>query len=151
MSEVRTEKRKAHEQFVRWQSHSVAQFGLYANVLLVLAAGELSVLFGVTYDAERIAFPYIVVTSGTALFFSVATGCYLALNRLRDFRATKTAANERRKEDGSEKVRKEASETAKRLGRLSWFLLWTQTALFALGSVLLFVATVRSALSHFPS
>jgi uncharacterized membrane protein len=137
------ETENTNESFIRWQGRSIQQMGFFNNLLLGLATGLLAFQTQLAFGQKMSLVPseiVVLVTSILVLFVSILVGCSLAWNRLNDFRLTAQVARKREKdeEEDIEKLRRKSE----RLGNRTWNLIQWQAALFALGSLLLLIATI---------
>ena len=141
-----SEKRDADngdESFIRWQGRLLKQMGFFNNLLLGLTTGLIAFQTQLAFDQGVSLMPceiVVLLTSILILFLSILVGCYLAWNRLNDFRFTAQIARKRENGqlDGIGKLRRKSD----RFGERTWNLIQWQAALFVLGSLLLFIATI---------
>jgi len=122
---------------VRWQSITIAQLTYSINLILGFSVAtlgfQIALLFNDKFHPskwEQLAFG----VSTFALALSVGFGIWCVINRLRDFRATTTAA--RLREDA--KPHKEIESQRRlyeKLGERTWCLFWWQIGLFGAGIV----------------
>jgi len=129
--------------FVRWQGRTIEQLGFVNNLLIGLATGMLAFQTKLAFD-DKVSFTtverWLAIPSIILVFFSLAFGCYVAWNRLRSFRATMQTA--RKRETGQRQSIEELRALSAALDKRTWKLLPVQTALFALGGLLLLVSSV---------
>lgn len=134
---------EGNESFVRWQGRTIEQLGFVNNLLVGLATGMLAFQTKVAFD-DKVSFTgverWLAILSIILVFLSLAFGCYVAWNRLRSFRATMQTARQREtnQRQGIEELRTLSTALDKR----TWWLLPLQTALFALGGLLLLVLSI---------
>jgi hypothetical protein len=117
--------------------------GFFNNLLLGLATGLLVFQTQLAFDQEVDSMPceiVVLVASILILFLSILIGCYLAWNRLSDFRLTAQIA--RKREGGQREDIEQLRCKVERLGDRTWNLISWQAAFFVLGSLLLLIATI---------
>jgi hypothetical protein len=121
--------------FVRWQSIAIGQLTYAANLILGLSIAALG--FQITLLLPDRFRPsacqkYAFLLSMLLLALSIIFGLWLVINRLRDFRATETAA--RMREEGESGVKIEPYRVLyRRLGAITWRLFWWQVSTFGAG------------------
>lgn len=135
--------------FVRWQSIAITQLGYSIGLILTFATASLG--FGLSLirdDRYRPgcwakAFMFLALLS---LAVSIGLGLWCVVNRLRDFRITRSVARDR---ENWEKTLSDVEldgrlhdrrSTSKKLGKRSWCIFWWQLGMFALGSLCLTIA-----------
>jgi hypothetical protein len=132
-----------NESFIRWQDISIHQLGAVNNLFIGLATGLLAFQTQLAFDQEVNLLPWetlIMAASLIFLFLSILVGCYLAWNRLSDFRLTAQIARKREKDQRGDIA--ELRCKSKYLGNLTWSLIQWQAVLFALGSLVLLIVTI---------
>lgn len=135
--------------FIRWQSITIAQLTYAVNLVLGFSIAALA--FQVTSllnenlnpaSWQKCAFSLSLLS----LLTSTGLGIWCVINRLLDFRATKTVA--RMREEGKSDIEMEPYRALyKRLGKKTWGLFWWQIGTFGVG-VLLFVLGVAGSVSE---
>lgn len=139
----------AHEgSFVRWQSIAINQLGYAVGLILTFATASLGFGLALVKDKDYVpgcwgkAFMSLALLS---LALSVALGLWCVVNRLRDFRKTRSIARDREdwepcfgEAETDRRLHERRTETQK-LGRKSWLLFWWQLGMFALGALALTV------------
>ncbi|GAA0527012.1 hypothetical protein FHS83_002129 [Rhizomicrobium palustre] len=134
--------------FIRWQSITIGQLAYASNLMLTLAVAtlgyEASILLsdrfsGLPCTAKStflvgIAALFLLVISSLGLLVSIGVALFLVINRLRDFRETKTAARMREQNKPDEAIEPHRV-IYRKLGRRSWVLFWNQIALFGISIV----------------
>lgn len=135
--------------FVRWQSITIGQLTYAINLILGLAVAslgfEVTLLLNSKIDFDAcwhksdflcvVTFFSASCLSILALVASIAFGIWAVINRLRDFRATMTAARLREKGKPNSEIDPYRA-LYRRLGRATWRLFWFQIGAFGSGVVL---------------
>ncbi len=124
--------RESTPRFVRWQSHTITQFGFVNNTVLVLTTAALG--FGASKEPQE--WTQAVWAGNGALLLSIVFALWCALNRLTDFRESARLA--RRKMNLA--VRRERRRKNRKRGECSWCLLRLQLGTFAFGALALVIA-----------
>ena len=132
--------------FNRWQDKSIEQFGFTNNLFIALASGFM-ILEAQSAFRETTLQPYeawLVGISIILMFASLTAGGILAINRLLSFRNTAQTARKRetKNRQGIDKLRDQTENIDTR----SWRMLWSQTGLFAVGSLFLLIVVVHNLL-----
>jgi uncharacterized membrane protein YhaH (DUF805 family) len=132
-------KNEYRERFVRWQSRMIDQLGFVNNLFIVLATGVLAFqtdfIFKHNQDLE--SNKLFLILSIFITLFSLVSGCYVAINRLRDFSTTRNIIRSRMKGE-DEKHRDELRAQSKIFGEKTWEFLKYQIYLLLL-SIFVFV------------
>lgn len=129
--------------FVRWQSITIDQLGYAVGLILSFATASLG--FALSFVKDQNYAPgcwgkALMLTSIASLMLSVGLGLWCVINRLCDFRETRSIARDREdweregvsKEEIANRLRARRAET-KRLGERTWLLFWWQIGTFAFG------------------
>ena len=147
------------ESFVRWQEITITQLGYAVNLILSFAAASLGFLLTLLKDndftprhLEKGFFDLSLVLLG----LSIVSGILCVINRLRDFRETKSIARDRArwKKKGISGVQidellKPRRDDVNKLGKWTWRMFWIQLASFSLGLlgiILVFLSIYRAKL-----
>jgi hypothetical protein len=136
--------------YVRWQSIAIAQLGYAVGLILSLATASLG--FGLTLVKDPNYVPRcwgksVMFASLVFLMMSIIVGLWCAINRLCDFRKTRSIARDREKWE-EEHVGKCEIDTClavrraetERLGKWTWLLFRWQVGTFFSGVTALVVA-----------
>lgn len=123
------------EGFVRWQSITIGQLTYAINLILTFSIAtlgfQITLLFNDKFNPNswhRCAFLFSMVLSAVSISFGVTC----VINRLRDFRATETAA--RMQADGrTDSEIKPLRDLYEKLGKWTWRLFWCQIGTFSAG------------------
>jgi hypothetical protein len=141
------------ESFVRWQGITISQLGYVVNLILGFATASLAFSVSILRDQS---FPLqgwgrcFFRVSFIALVLSILSGMVCIWNRLRDFRLTTRIARDREQSRRDKKSEEQIDsdlrtrrETVKTLGKLTWWLLYTQLVAFGLGLTFLVAVFLR--------
>lgn len=129
--------------YARWQSIAIDQLGYAVGLILSFATASLGFALALVKDQNYAPGCWgktAMVTSIASLILSVGLGLWCVINRLCDFRETRSIARDREdwerdgvsKEEIANQLRARRAET-KRLGERTWLLFWWQIGTFALG------------------
>lgn len=134
--------RKNRDASIRWQGHTIKQFGYALNLILGLSVAtlgyELSHLLDENFKVAGWQHCLFVIST-LSLLLSITVGLWCVVNRLRDFRATTETA--RKREDGVSNMELQPLRALTcTLGKRTWLLLWWQIATFGMGILLLVFA-----------
>ncbi len=130
------------ERFARWQSREIDQLGFVNNLFIVLATGvlgfqtDLIFKYNQTLECNKLfLFLSILLT-----LFSLGIGCFVAINRLKDFRMTqKIIRSEWKNKDVKNRIEMRAQ--VKEFGEKTWLFLYYQIiSLFLSIFVLAFIS-----------
>ncbi len=133
--------------FIRWQSVTIGQLTYAVNLILGFAVATLGFQIALLLNEkfvpvswQKCAFSLSLLLLGLSILLGVA----VVINRLRDFRATMTAARLREEEAASEALEEQRS-LYRRLGARTWCLFWWQLGTFAVGIALTVLSVLASA------
>ena len=132
--------------FIRWQSITIAQLTYAVNLILGFSVAALAfqVATLLNENFKPVSWQkYTFLLSLLILLVSVGLGLWCVINRLRDFRATKTVAR-MREEGKSEKEMEPFRTLYKKLGNKTWSLFWWQIGTFGVGVMLLIFGVAGS-------
>jgi hypothetical protein len=140
--------------FVQWQSITIGQLTYAINLILgfsVAALGfEVTLLLNGKFDPPPCwqKFEFVAALfSPFLLALSVGFGIWLVINRLRDFRATTTAAR-KREEGSSEEAIKPYRNLYRKLGTRTWCLFWLQIGTFGVGIAVFLIVVTSIFVAH---
>src|SRR5207245_2084623 len=117
-----------NDRFQRWQKIAIDQLGYAVNLILVLAIAALGYWFSLLRDGKFLpgsSSKCAMVLSLWALASSAICGLACVLNRLSDFRGTARRAGNHPEAPTKDELRG--------LGRITWWLFYSQLATFAIG------------------
>ncbi len=135
--------------FVRWQSIALTQLGYAVGLILTFATASLG--FGLTLIKDEHYAPgcwgkAFMLLALFSLTVSVGMGLWCVVNRLCDFRKTRSIARDREdwgrrfgEVETDRRLQERRTET-KRLGRKTWLLFWWQLGTFEFGILSLTIA-----------
>jgi hypothetical protein len=133
----------SNESFIRWQGRTIQQLGAFNNLLIGLATGLVAFQTQLAFNEEVNLLLWetqVMVCSMGILFLSIFAGCYLAWNRLIDFRNTAHVARHRGEKQYMDI--KDLRDFTDYLGRKTWFCIRLQYVAFLFGSLFLIAVTV---------
>jgi hypothetical protein len=137
---------KNRESSVRWQGRTIEQFGYTLNLILGLAVAGIGYELTLLLSKEKTSACWqscLLFISLIFLLISVGAALWCIISRLRDFRLTAEIA--RRREDGEADAQLQFDRSkSKRLGEVTWTLLWWQITAFALGLIFLMTTILGS-------
>jgi len=140
-----TKKTEYRERFVRWQSRMIDQLSFVNNLFIVLATGVLAFQTNLILQYNQVLKhnELFFVTSILLSLFSLVSGCYVAINRLRDFSTTRNIINSRRKgEDDEHRV--EMQNQSKEFGKKTWEFLKYQVISWLLSIFVILIVSIQS-------
>ncbi len=132
-----------NDSFIRWQGITINQFTYAQNLILTFSVAALG--FGLSMIKDQTFAPLglgkcLFTLSLISLSISIGCGLCCVINRLKDFRVTKTIAKNRGNDDSSEIS--ELREISRNLGRRTWNLFRCQIGIFSLGILLLTIGII---------
>jgi hypothetical protein len=135
--------------YVRWQSIAIEQLGYALGLILSLATASLGFALATVKDQNCTPGCWgksFMLASIVCLILSIGLGLWCVVNRLRDFRKTRSIARDRedwRFQFSKEEIDKRLSERraeATKLGERTWHLFWWHIGAFAFGVATLILA-----------
>lgn len=131
--------------YVRWQLISINQLGYAIGLILSFATASLGFVLSLVKDQNYSPGCWgkvLMLISVTFLIVSVGLGLWGVVNRLCDFRQTRSVARDREdwQKDGVSQVDidnrlRSRRERTRKLGKRTWLLFWWQIGTFAVGVV----------------
>ncbi|MGC1619957.1 MAG: hypothetical protein WA765_15820 [Candidatus Acidiferrum sp.] len=129
--------------YVRWQAIAIDQLGYAVGLILGFATASFGFALSLVKDQNYVPGCWgkaLMLTSIASLILSIGLGLWCVINRLCDFRGTRSVAKDREdwerdgvvSEEIADRLRMRRAET-KRLGERTWLLIWWQIGTFALG------------------
>ena len=112
--------------FVRWQSITIAQLTYSVNLILGLAVAALGFQVALLLNEQFHPLGWQKCAFGASIFtllLSIGLGIWCVINRLRDFRATTTAARLREKGRPDDEIQP-YRDLYQKLGETTWGLFW---------------------------
>ena len=131
--------------FQRWQAITIGQLTYAIDLFLGFTVAALGFVAALLFDGklDRVIAQHgsglaIAILALLLLLVSAASGIFLVVNRLLDFRTTERIA--RKRETGNTNAIPNDRQAAKTFSDRTWCWFWVQLASFATGVVLLLVA-----------
>ena len=137
--------------FVRWQAIAIEQLGYAVGLILSFTGASLG--FGLSLLRDPCYAPgcwgkAFMLACFASFLLSLAFGSFCVINRLRDFRKTRSIARDRETWEREKNVPNAEidarlvirREETRRLGERSWWLFWWQIGAFSFGVFALVVA-----------
>ena len=125
------------ESFQRWQKITIDQLGYALNLILTFTVAALGYWFVLLRDTGFVptsTAKCMMLLALIALGLSAISGLFCIVNRLWDFRGTAQRAR------GESSTNVPGKAYLDQLGKITWYLFYSQVVTFALGIVFLAVA-----------